>query len=137
MGRVCSLVKCGAKLDVIPRGAAPACTASLPPQPGFPPSAQGPPPSSGSSSCVQVGAGAAAGQPEQLPKLRNKALPPRQSESDTRVRKSNARAGLCPALAAAARAEPGTCCPSLGPAPPARPQRDALAGGKAASGDFA
>lgn len=76
LGRVCSLLKCSAKLDVIPRGAAPACAASLPPQPGFP-SAQGPPPSSGSSSCIQVGAGAATEKPEQLPKLRKLSLPPR------------------------------------------------------------
>lgn len=41
------------------------------------PSAQGPPPSSGSSSCTQVGAGAATEKPEQLPRLRNEPLPPR------------------------------------------------------------
>ncbi|XP_039583433.1 uncharacterized protein LOC120510972 [Passer montanus] len=35
LGRVCSLLKCSAKLDVIPRGAAPACTASLPPSPAL------------------------------------------------------------------------------------------------------
>lgn len=144
--RVCSLLKRSAKLDVMLRGCP--CLHRVFASPARVSQRTGPPPGSDSSLCTQVGAEASTEKPNRLPKLRNKPLPPgSDGKGIPKSVKATLAKGFAPVICQAlARSGSGGAEYLLPLAqtrslrrglPLPRPQKDALAGGKVASGDSA